>query len=118
MKRSLPVLALGFLAGCSQNPSTTQPSAMSDANNPPAPAQMIHPSHEGEPAGMYFETNANGKTYVTGYVSTAAMIRAGNIPSYMVEKANFNGGTGTVVFEEDGKGLEARLENDYKNTHK
>ena len=113
MKRGSLVLAIGLLTGCAQNQSTTQP-----AGSTAAPAAIIYPTHEGEPAGMYFESKSNGKTYVTGYVSTAAMVREGNVPAYMVEKPNFNGGTTTVVFEDDGKGLESRLEGDYKNTHK
>jgi hypothetical protein len=119
MKRSIMLLTVGLMAGCASD--ATKPAA--DAAKPvdtvatPAPT-VAYPSHEGEPTGLYFESRKDGKTYVTAYVITANLIRDGQIPPYMVEKAGFSPDGEAVVFEDDGKGLEKRLEKDYLAQHK
>lgn len=115
MKRAAVLLAIGLSFGCSHDQGTPAPSPESPSSAQP---QMQYPSHEGEPAGMYYETVRDGNTYVTGYVKTANMIRNGDIPSYMVEKKNFGPDGQTVYFEDDGKGLSQRLEKDYLAQHK
>ena len=115
MKRAAILIAAGLMVGCSHqaNDSTKMPEA-----EPKATAAMEYPAHEGEPTGMYYETRKDGKTYVTGYVSTANMIREGQIPAYMVEKPKFSPDGDTVYFESDGKGLDQRLMKDYQAQHK
>ena len=115
MKRAAILLAVGLMAGCSTNQSaTTKPADIATSASPAA----AFPSHEGEPTGLYFERRKDGKTYVTGYVSTANLVREGQAPGYLVEKPGFGPDGSTVVFEDDGKGLEQRLEKDYLAQHK
>ena len=117
MKRAAILTAAGLLVwGCSHSHESNDSPKMSDA---PAKAMtMDYPSHEGEPAGMYYETRRDGKTYVTGYVKTASIIREGQVPPYMIEKTNYGPDNDTVYFESDGKGLEQRLMKDYAAQHK
>lgn len=115
MKRAALLLAVGLAAGCAHDQDNAAKPTDSSAKATPA---VEYPSHEGEPSGLYFETNKGGKTYVTAYVKTANMIREGQTPSYMVEKPNFGPDGQTVVFEDDGKGLEQRLEKEYLSQHK
>jgi hypothetical protein len=115
MKRSVILLAVGLMAGCAAEQGATPKPA--DAVTTAAPA-VAYPSHEGEPTGLYFESRKDGKTYVTAYVITANLIRDGQVPPYMVEKPAFSPDGEAVVFEDDGKGLEKRLEKDYLAQHK
>jgi len=121
MKRATLVLAAGLIVGCSQEQPAPAKPADSAAKDTPAVSMekpaVVTPSHEGEPAGMEFEMNKDGKTYVFGYLSTLNEVKEGKAPANLVEKPNFNGTTDTVVFEDDGKGLEARLEKDYIKNH-
>ena len=114
MKRAAILLAAGLVFGCQQEQNTPAKSAEGAAKEAPA---MVYPSHESEPAGMEFEMNKDGKTYVFGYLSTLNAVKSGQPVAYLVEKPNFNGTTDVVVFEDDGKGLEARLEKDYMKNH-
>jgi hypothetical protein len=120
MKCAAILIGAGLLVGCSQEQSSPAKPADAAAATPVASAApaVAYPSHEGEPAGLYFETRKDGKTYVTGYVATAALIREGQVPAYVIEKTNFGPDGDTVVFETDGKGLDTRLEKEYLAQHK
>ena len=115
MKRTAVVLALGLAAGCSSQ------SGSGDASKPAGEAStsaMQHPSHASETPG-YYEYNRDGKTYVTGYTSSASMVREGNLSAQnWVEKPGMGADGQTVVFEDDGKGLAAKLQKEYQAEHK
>ncbi|HEY2587761.1 MAG TPA: hypothetical protein VGI81_18590 [Tepidisphaeraceae bacterium] len=115
MKRVAVVLALGLAAGCSSQNNGGGPSKSAGETSTPS---MQHISHAGETPG-YYEYNRDGKTYVTGYASTASTVREGNLSaSNWVEKPNFGADGQTVVFEDDGKGLAQKLEKEYQAEHK
>ena len=115
MKRAAILLALGLAAGCSsQNNSGDTSKPAGEAST----SATQRPSHAGETAG-YYEYSRDGKTYVTGYASTASMVRDGNMTaSNWDEKPSFGADGQTVVFEDDGKGLAQKLEKEYQAEHK
>lgn len=115
MKRLAVVLAMSLAAGCSSQSNSGE--ASKPAGEASASA-MQHASHAGETSG-YYEYNRDGKTYVTGYASTASMVREGNLSaSTWLEKPNLGADGQTVVFEDDGKGLAQTLEKEYQAEHK
>lgn len=114
MKRAALLLAAGLAAavGCSNQNTGSDASTPTDASS----SSSMQPSaHMNEPVG-YYEYNREGKTYVTGYASSASMVREGNLSaSQWVEKPNF-GPDGQN--QDDGKGLAEKLEKEYKSEHK